>query len=283
MKKIKALIFILVSLIVILPITTSAESIINNNGIEISEEEYNNFIKIHTHAYIMTMNEEKYEKLKSLDYSNVQNEATYVLSTYNPHLLLTTEEEITKEEYDQFPEDGGIAPLLDDGSAYSETSAKELTIALMGDTTWNYVVVTATWKGIPKTRSFDVIGIRGTGFTVRNGSQSGDQIYAVDGNFKYVNYSWNGTNIKRFDNGFGISMNIVNDNINYLQLTVCGDFKDTLTQPTIFGSYQHAVKSLTLEESQNYTLGGSGLGSVFVYPYSISQKYDGMTGIRLQY
>jgi len=269
---------------VIFPVFTFAESITNNNGIVISEEDYNNFIQIHTHEYIMTMNEEKYEKLKSLDYENVENDTLYVETTYNPSLNLTTEREITKEEYDNYSiSNNGIAPLLDDGGAYYETTAKEITLNVVGGTTWNYVVATATWKGIPSTRSYDVIGVRGEGFNFREGSQGGQQIYILNGEYSYIDYAWNGTNIQRHDNGFGISMNIVNSNITALQVTVDCDIKATTSHPAVFASYQHAVTDVSLATSQNYTLGGAGLGGVFVFPSNIALKYDGMGGVYVQY
>lgn len=281
MKNVKYMLLAFVGLLTILPINTFAESIINNNGIEISEEDYNNFLKIHTPEYIMLMDESQYEKLKSLDYSNVKASETYVESTYNSLLGLTTEKEITKEEYENF---NPIMPILGDKGASGATSAKKIVMGVIGGTTWNYVTLTATWKGIPSTRSFDVIGIRGYGVDFRDGSQRGEQIYKVNGTAQRISYAWNGTNIKRFDeHGFGISMNIVNDDITALQTSVECDITPTLSQPGIFGSYQHAVANVSLADSQNYTLGGSGLGGVFVYPYSISQKYDGMTGLTIQY
>jgi len=272
---------VLVGIFTIFPIITNAESITNINGIVISEEEYNNFLKIHSHEYIMTMSEEKYEKLKSLDYTNVVKETKYVATTYNPSLNLTTERELTKEEFDNFEKTTTSSRLADGGISY-ETTAKKIVMSLAGGTTWNYVTLTATWKYIPTTRSFDVIGFRGYGFEFRNGSQEGEQIYILDGNYTVIDYAWNGTNTKRLDNGFGISMNIVNTDIVALQLIAECDISPTISAPEIFGSYQHAVSSVSLANSQNYTLGG-GLGDVFVYPYSISQKYDGMSGVRLTY
>lgn len=282
MKSVKFVFYVLVGVFAIFPILTFAESITNINGIVISEEEYNNFLKIHTHEYIMTMSEEKYEKLKSLDYSNVTTETKYIETTYNPSLNLTTERELTKEEYDNYSTPNNNS-RLSNGSASYETTAKSIVMALVGGTTWNYVTLTATWKYIPTTRSFDVIGFRGYGFDFREGSQEGEQVYILNGNYTVIDYAWNGTNIQRHDNGFGISMNIVNTDITDLQLAVECDISPTESAPTIFGSYQHAVNDVSLANSQNYTLAGEGLGGVFLYPYSISQKYDGMSGIRLQY
>lgn len=281
LKKAKFIFLFVLGVITISPILVSARSITNINGIEISENEYNNFLKVHSNEYIMTMTQADYDKLKSLDYSNVQDDTRYILSTYNEKLRLTTEEEITEEEYENF--DNEAVPYMEDGTAGYETTAKKLSMALVGGTTWNYVMFSATWKGIPKTRSFDVIGLRGVGLEFREGSQTGKQIYVSNGKYNMINYSWNGTNIKRLNNGFGISMNIVNDDIDALQLEVDCDVKQTETYPAIFASYQHAVANLSLANSQNYTLGNAGLGDVFIYPYSIVEKYDGMSGIRIQY
>ena len=105
----------------------------------------------------------------------------------------------------------------------------------------------------------------------------------LNGTYTTIDYSWNGTNIKKFDNGFGISMNIVNSDITSLQLLLDCDVSPTITSPDITASYQHAQQDLSLANSQNYTLGGAGLGGVFVFPYSIAQKYDGMSGVTVSY
>ncbi len=264
------------------PLLVYADTITNNNGIVISEEEYNNFSKVYSDAYLMTMTEEQYARLKTYDYNNVKTEKKYILSTYNPRLMLTTEKEITKEEYDNFKEPE-VMPLLNSDGAYVESAAKELTLNLIGGTTINNIIAGATWKGIPKTRSFDVIGFRGFDFDFVYGSQYGEQIYVKNGKFETITYAWNHGNVKRLDNGFGISMNIVNDDITYLQLIAEAEVAPTSAYPAIYASYQHAIASVSLANSQNYTMGGSGLGGVFIYPYSISQKYDGMTGVYLQY
>ena len=158
-------------------------------------------------------------------------------------------------------------------------------MSFTGGTTWNYATLTASWKYIPTTRVFDVIGFRGDGFSFRNGSQEGSQMYIdASGNYQSIYYSWNGTNIKKFSDGFGISMNLVNPTIQALALDAACDVKAIDDYPIIFGAYEHAVNSsVTLAQSQNYTMSGAGLGSVFAYPYSISSKYDGMSGVRIDF
>ena len=285
-----ALVILLISVGFIFPKEANAEVITNVNGIEISEAEYNNFIKVHSHEYIMTMNEEQYEKLLSLDYDNVVTSTKYIATTYNPSLMLTTEEELTEQEYENFiiPEAGleyPNNPNLNDSGVTYETTAKKLIMVYTGGLNWDYVTLTASWKYLPSVRVFDVIGFRGDGFTFRNGSQEGSQMYYdANTNYQSIYYSWNGTNINKFDDGFGISMNLVNGTIQSMVLDVACDVKATVTHPVIFGAYEHAVNSsVTLADSQNYTMGGAGLGGVFVYPYSISSKYDGMSGVKIEF
>ena len=270
----------LIGILFIFPNITNAATITNNNGVVISEQEYNNFLKIYSSEYIMNMSEEKYNKIKDLNFDDITTTNKYVETVYNQSLQHTTERELTEEEFENY---NPIMPLLDNGSASYESTAKEILMAVIGGTTWNYVTVALTWKGIPSTRSFDVIGVRGYGLEFAEGSQAGEQIYTLNGEYTIIDYTWNGTNIQKHDNGFGISMNIVNSDITHLQATVECDVKPTVTHPTVYTSYQHAVASVTLAQSQNYTLGGSGLGSVFVFPYSIAQKYDGMSGISISY
>ena len=287
MKNIKLIFFALVSLLVVLPLYAYAGTITNDNGVVMTEEEYNNFLKVYTEDYIMLMTQEKYDHLKEFDFSNVDTKTIYVETKYNPHLGITTDKVISKEKYENIKP--GLKPNLNDGGDYEETTAKAFSLSLVGGTTWNHITATATWKTIPTTRSFDLIGFRGYGFRFREGSQEGQQIYKENGTRGSVSYGYNGTNIKKFNNtdginaGYGISMNIVNNTINYLQTTTECDVATTITHPSIYASYQHAVKDITLAQSQSYTLGGAGLGEVFVFTNGVYQYYDDMNGLVLEY
>ena len=174
-------------------------------------------------------------------------------------------------------------PMLNSGGKQMETTAKKFTLSLAGGSTWNHVVTTATWKTLPTTRSYDVIGFRGFNFSVRNGSQIGQQIYIENGQYKYIDYDVDSNNTKSFDNGFGISMNIVNNTITFLQTTAECEIKTTGVNPAIHSAYEHAIKDVTLAQSQSYTLGASGMGGVYVFPSNIVPYYDAMDGLYLQY
>ena len=263
-----------------MPIYTYAETYITNiNGIEISQEEYDNFLKVKPYEYIMTMTEENYNKLKSLDYSNVMSNTKYIETVYNAKLKLTTEKEITEEAFES-----NVMPILDTDSTSFETIHKSISLTVAGGSYWNYVTFSSRWKGIPSVRSFDVIGIRVDGADIRNGSQQGKQIYSTSGVFKDIDYAWNGTNIKRLTNGFGISMNIVNDaDLDSLVMTIDCDITPVEDYTYVFGAYEHAVTNVSLTESQSYKFSAGGLGEIFDYPFETSQKYDGMSGVHLYY
>lgn len=292
-KNLKFIIFVLAIIFITTP-NINAKTITNNNGIVINEEDYENFLKIHSHEYIMNMSEEKYERLKELDYSHVITDTKYVLSTYHTHLGIISEREVSEEEYNTFNDNKTVqstASLKESASTrgvvtsgtYYETTGKRLSMAVVPGSVWHYVTLLTFWKYMPSARSFDVIGLRGNGVSFRNGSQIGEQIYKANGTYHMINYAWNGTNIKRFDNGFGISMNLVDQSINALQCEIDADFKATTSHPELFGSYQHATSNLTLAQSQSYSLSGAGLGGVFAFPSNISVKYDHMAGVRINY
>ena len=286
MKRLKIFLTIVI-VVLIIPLNCMAKDIINQKGVVMSENDYNNFLKIYTPEYIMNMTQEKYNKLTTLDFTDIRKDTKYFETTYNHRLNLVTEKEITKEEYDNFVpgvEVSGDGIIINSNSAYSETSAKRLEMVILNDTPYSVVLLSNVWKGIPSTREFDVIGVRLVGFDVRNGSEFGEQLIKLDDTWSTIFYEWNEDHIKKLDNGFGFAMNIVNNsNLKGLQLNLECDVKQTASHPELFGSYQHAVEKTTMSEALNFTLAGSGLGRVFVYPYSISQKYDGETGVKIQY
>ena len=133
---------------------------------------------------------------------------------------------------------------------------------------------------IPSTRAFDVIAVRYVGMSDVDGTQIGRQIWGTNGNYTYVNYGWNGTNINRQDNGFGISMNITNDStINYLENYIESAVKFTGNFQWAGASYQHATSNTTLAQSKSYTLAEDGKNGVILFTGNIGSKYDNMPGV----
>lgn len=254
------------------------KTIVNNQNVIITETDYNNILKTHPEGYIMNMSQEQYNYLRSLDYSSIKKETKYLETTTNYNLGTTTERELTESEYNNINENNVYT--INGNSNAIETTYKKLVLTILNNSNMQNFSMTCNWKIAPAVRSFDVIGVRFHNYNLVGGSQTGMQTYKVNGSYKYVSYSAMGTNIKNLDNGFGISMNVVDDHVTELYMTIDGAAtKTSSTSWGIYGSYQHAKENVSLATSKSYTIGGAGLGSVFVWPYNTSIKYDGMNGV----
>lgn len=161
-----------------------------------------------------------------------------------------------------------IEPNINTRSTYFESRAK--IIRLIQNE--NYVTLIASWKGIPNVKTYDVIAVRLHNVSLTGGFTFKQTWYA---NGK-TNVSYDG--YKRvLSNGFGTSFKVQNGSNLELSLTfeINGNGK-------VFGSYQHACKSTTYEESKKYTLSSSGLGDVIKFSTSsINNKYDAMSGVSI--
>ena len=263
------------AVLMLYPNLTYASEYINDLGVVILEEDYNNLKKIYTEKYISVLDENEYSRIKNLnlDYDNVQTTVNYVKTEINNVTGEVSETYITEEEYEATQ----INPQT--RATVYETLYKKTQLTLTQvDSEDAYFSYTALWKMLPSTRSFDVIGARLSNMSKVNGTQQGKQIYVLNGVTDYVQYNFNGTNINNFSNGFGISMNLLNSNVTYLECTIDASLEIDAYPATIFTSYQHATSDVTLAQSKSYTI-GAGLGSVFVFSDdNIAEKYDAMQG-----
>lgn len=259
------------------PTIVFAQDYINQNGVVISESDYNNFKLIFTDARIASMDENEYNRYKSmnLDYNTLQSTTRYIKTTIDNVTGDVTNSYITQEEYES-----AVKPPQT-RSTMIETAYKyiQLNLVRVGDE-HAFFTFAAIWKIMPATRSFDVIGVRFSNMQVVNGTQQGKQIYKLVGSTShdFVQYNFNGTNINNFDNGFGISMNLVNSDIESLESTIDSSMRINAFPAGLFTSYQHVVRNITLAQSKNYTI-GAGLGSVFLFNDDIDAYYDGMAGV----
>ena len=271
-----SVVMFLIVLLLIFPSLVFAVEYENDYGLELTQEEYTNLRKLYTEKYIDTMSPSEYAYIESLNlnYNTLQKTTKYIKSVTNTITGTTTDYEISETEYNNL--DSGIAPA----ASYIETQYKQLSI-IVGkiSQTSAYATVDLVWKVAPSVRSYDVIGMRLSNFGIINGSQYGRQIYTASGNTSYVNYNYNGSNINNLSNGFGISMNLVDQNITYLECTVSANLATYGYPATVFGSYQHATSDITLAKSKSYSLASGGLGSVFSFTNNYGNYYDGMQGV----
>ena len=190
----------------------------------------------------------------------------YVEFLTNEEFVNLTENDLSsvvKEEYS----DGNLNNLYLPNGSYYSTGSKSVSLIKNG----NYITLLGSWKVVPNTKSYDVIAVRLSGVSL-NGSYTFKQSYVYGGNYNIV---YNGNN-QTFSNGFGSSALLQNGSNQEYSLT----FKVS-GSGTVYGSYQHAVSSVSLNQSKNYTISSAGLGGVVNFASSVSGYYDGMTGVNL--
>ena len=253
--------------------------IINQNGVRISMSDYNLLTNIYSDAYIQTMTNEDYEnfKAKNININNLVKSEKYYKTVIDHLNNVVTNTEVTENEFNNYNPNVQTLSV----SNFVETQYKKLSLTLSDNHNgYGDIFVGLLWKMIPSTRSFDVIAVRYVGMTDVDGTQIGRQIWGTNGNYTYVNYGWNGTNINRQDNGFGISMNITNDStINYLENYIESAVEFTGNFQWAGASYQHATSNTTLAQSKSYTLAEDGKNGVILFTGNIGSKYDNMPGV----
>jgi hypothetical protein len=263
------------------------------NGVELTKEQYNNLLKGFSHDTINTMSEEMIDFLK--DDTNIQKVSTtkYVkVSTkyVNNEAVSTSEEEVSKAEFDNSPKESIITKSLITpmfaASDYVETDYKKITLDVTfgASISTKYVTLTNVWKQIPATKSFDVlaisVGVPSISFNF-NGQRSGYQKW--DGNT--INYDASSGNWKIVDSstiwkkGLGLSQNIVDATTTSLSNSITVVFLSGALPFPVRASYQHATSSVTLAQSHDYTLGTDGMGGLIKFSSSVWSKYDNTPGL----
>lgn len=244
----------------------------NIKALELNDQDYATLRNVFTEARIATMSDEEIAKYLSYNLDNaISNEKYFeVIETSNGII----NREIPAEEAPDFD----IAPLVSDSY---ETNYKRIMISQSdtGDNVY-YVSFTTQWKVTPNVKSYDVNAIRIEDGSPVNGTQTGLQIYwtSTTGTYNHVSYAADGTNILKKSNGFGISMNLVDD-ASYFETNIDGLFETTSQYAKVYGSYQHAIRSVTLAQSHSYTLSHNGYGKVVNFTSSVQSYYDGMQGV----
>ena len=253
--------------------------ITNQNGVRISMTDYNLLTNIYSDAYIQTMTSKDYEnfKAKNININNLVKSEKYYKTVIDHLNNVVTNTEVTENEFNNYNPNVQTLSV----SNFVETQYKKLSLTLSDNHNgYGDIFVGLLWKMIPSTRAFDVIAVRYVGMTDVDGTQWGRQIWGTNGNYTYVNYGWNGTNINRQDNGFGISMNITNDStINYLENYIESAVEFTGNFQWAGASYQHATSNTTLAQSKSYTLAENGKNGVILFTGNIGEKYDNMPGV----
>lgn len=217
-------------------------------GVELTEFQYNTLVDM--------LSEERVKMISEEDYNNLHVERMIE----GEYKYKTEEYVITDNSYT-----GILTPY-----AYHETTSKKLTLSIACNSTICSVASTAYWKKVPATTSYDVIGVRLENTTFHDGAHDftykttdGKKVYTCD---KSIRTSKGAACIHK-----------ISSNIDYIALDVNVNYA---YNGSIFASYQHATKSVTLTQASSFEFKGTGFGSVFYWAsQTVRAKYDQMAGV----
>lgn len=270
--------------IFVLNVSASEGSFVNEEGVLIDNKIVSKFENTIRKENFNIMSQKEYDNL-SFMYNNGYSETSLIYAqrdlVENGNIIETTGSYLTEEEYERESSIQLYDNCTDpEAQTCYQTSYKRLTMLLSINRSINYFTafVQNEWLKDPKVKSADVIALRYDG-SVTIGEFSGEQYYTEAGKRKKVNYPKDSTNTKRFSNGVGISMNLVDagsDFDNYLLFN--GTYSNINTR--VFASYQHAQSNVTVANSKVYNLSSNGLGGVINFTNATTRsQYDGMGGI----
>lgn len=236
----------------------------NKLGVVMDQANYENLVEKLTLEYVSFMTQMEYDSLKDHELPVVAEKSIITEDVEIAGLPIIT-----------------VNPYIVSGSPNSiKTTSKRLGITVFD---WGngqyYVKASNEWVSMPKIRNFDVFAMRpDDGFKLVAGTPSGTQHYSNNSSGDAIIYQPNGANTVTKSNGFGMSMNLVdNSDINVLINTITARVSGS--SGTVSASYQHCTSnSVTKAQSMDYILNVNGLGGVILFN-TVASKYDGMMGV----
>ena len=213
------------------------------NGIELTREEYEFLTTFYSPGYLNIMTQDMYDEFVEDDliHSDVE------IKTYSvPSLPL-------------------LNPEIQPNSTSHSTPYKTVQIGRGCLSTYCTISLKNTWHVSPNVRSWDNIGAYLDGVSLQKHNHTYVDSTAGTTYFSNLNTT----------NGIGNSVELPATGED---ITINMSFKVS-RGGIVYGSYQHAMQTTTLANSQNYTLDILGYGNVFSYYGTAIGIYDGMNGV----
>jgi hypothetical protein len=248
-------------------------------SIELTDEQYYKLSLFFSPGKIARLTDEEIEYYLSIDDDDIATAQKY-------YKVIETENGTICQEVSEFEAINGANAMMSlpgtvgTLSTFYQTLYKKISIMRVFIGNYSYEIYLYTeWLMTPGTKSFDVTGLRVFDATVSEGSQSGLQTsWNATNGYSYVDYAWNGTNIVKQSEGFGISMNLIDSGTKFYA-DIEATIHATSQYAKVYGSYQHARANVTLNQSQGYIISQNGYGNVFNFATSVEGYYDGMGGV----
>lgn len=214
---------------------------VNDNGLEFTEYQYDVMCEFIGGKNVKTLTEEQYN---TYEIANMTEE-NHNYTTYE----------------DKSSQSSARATAI-------ETTYKKLIISSTCYSNYCAITTYAEWKQMPKVRSHDVIGVRLNGTSFYDSSISGFLSTGTS--------AISPVGSKGMSNGAGSVFKLPSGNINYITQTV-----KVKPGGKVYGSYQHAVKTVGYSVAYSFNISSVGLGGVFVWDSSYGTLYDEMSGVSI--
>lgn len=292
MKK-NLILFVLLGLLFAIPNNTFA--LTNNNNVEMSQEQYNKLVAVFGKASVDNMSQEIFDIEQEKEYEYLGEETVYVESRYkvdaNGNVSNIREIEISEEEFENVDETQNTGISL--YGAIWETTYKKLTMTMFGvnpgsDSGYTGIkfLLTNTWKIMPAVRSYDIMAFRYFNFIPNTSTVWGQLIYKDTSGTVGQNYTSNSSGFYApygiSTGGFGISMKLPSSSsVYHIESSISIEGNGTAgTNYGMYGTYQHAVKTIAEEMTKQYIISSNGLGGVIDFrSSSLTAYYDAMQGV----
>ena len=234
-------IFLILMFCVFSILKVNASNFYYSNGVvRLTEKEYNFVKEFYGEDFLSNMTIEDYHWLEELDINN--NDVEIKIAFLEPTEILPYGTNVT-------------------------SNSKRIAIAKSCYTNYCVITTTTTFLTDPSIRSYDVVGARFSGTSLYNQNTT-TQVRSSVGTTTYSNYQY-------LNNGFGNSVKLP-DNGNNIIVQQKYYVKPT---GTVYASYQHATKSVSLAISKMYFISMTGYGGVFTFTGSAVNSYDATTGV----
>lgn len=143
---------------------------------------------------------------------------------------------------------------------------KTLKISKLSSGSNSVITTILIWNKESLIKSYDVVGAR-----LSNTSLLDIPVTKLISSKGSTNYNLDLNN----NSGFGVSLLLSGSNIKVTQTFTVKN------GGTVYASYQHAKKSISLANSKKYTISSSGYGKVFLFTGTASSTYDQMNGVSI--
>lgn len=157
--------------------------------------------------------------------------------------------------------------LLSRANVSYATGAKKIQLSSSCTTTCK-MAITLNWTKSPNVRSYDLIGAYSP---TSNSLKFNASVIYYDGEVKQY------TESNQESHGVSATMKLPSSGEN---IKIVMDFKAN-KGTTVYASYQHAKKTITLANSRKYSFNSGGYGHVFLFDESVSDYYDAMGGVSM--